>query len=164
MRATYDAVAGSSRPIQTCNVCLVAPHTQYQDSQINTEIHCFSYKHTHTPNTWTEHVYWLCVFMLLWYLWPWTTKPVISSTGIQVHLNKLECCGKVSAIYFSNSTQLKQKEPLPSIEYIYSKLTYFPKGQQFTKNVFFIGLMNYSNLLRQWNGGVLLNVSQNHHN
>ncbi len=29
--------------------------------------------------------------------------------------------------------KLKQKEPLPSIEYIYSKLTYFPEGQQFTK-------------------------------
>ncbi len=41
-----------------------------------------------------------------------------------------------------------QKEPLPSIEYIYSKLTYFPEGQQFTKNYFFIGLMKYSNLLR----------------
>ncbi len=26
---------------------------------------------------------------------------------------------------------------LPSIEYIYSKWTYFPEGQQFTKNVFF---------------------------
>ncbi len=26
---------------------------------------------------------------------------------------------------------------LPSIEYIYSKLTYFPEGQQFTKNVFY---------------------------
>ncbi len=44
--------------------------------------------------------------------------------------------------------QLKQKEPLPSIEYIYSKWTYFPEGQQFTNNVFFIGLMKYSNLLR----------------
>ncbi len=32
---------------------------------------------------------------------------------------------------------LKQKEPLPSIEYIYSKWTYFPEGQQFTKNVFY---------------------------
>ncbi len=43
----------------------------------------------------------------------------------------------------------KQKEPLPSIEYIYSKLTYFLEGQQFTKNVFFIiGLTKYSNLLR----------------
>lgn len=42
MRVTYDAVAGSSRPIQTCNVHLVTPHTQYQESQINTEIHCFS--------------------------------------------------------------------------------------------------------------------------
>ncbi len=31
----------------------------------------------------------------------------------------------------------KQKKPLPSIEYIYSKWTYFPEGQQFTKNVFF---------------------------
>ncbi len=44
--------------------------------------------------------------------------------------------------------RLKQKEPLPSIEYIYSKWTYFPEGQQFTKHVFFIGLMKYSNLLR----------------
>ncbi len=35
---------------------------------------------------------------------------------------------------------LKQKEPLPSIEYIYSKLTYFPEGQQFTKNVFLLVL------------------------
>ncbi len=35
----------------------------------------------------------------------------------------------------------------PTIKYIYSKLTYFPEGQQLTKNVF-IGLMNYSNLLR----------------
>ncbi len=32
---------------------------------------------------------------------------------------------------------LKQKEPLPSFEYMYSKWTYFPEGQQFTKNVFF---------------------------
>ncbi len=31
----------------------------------------------------------------------------------------------------------KQKESLPSIEYIYSKLTYFPEGQQFTKNIFY---------------------------
>ncbi len=51
-----------------------------------------------------------------------------------------------------------QKEPLPSIEYIYSKWTYFPEGQQFAKNVFFIGLMKYSNLLRL-NWWVLLNVS-----
>ncbi len=32
---------------------------------------------------------------------------------------------------------IKAKEPLPSIEYIYSKWTYFPEGQQFTKNVFY---------------------------
>ncbi len=32
---------------------------------------------------------------------------------------------------------IKAKGALPSIEYIYSKLTYFPEGQQFTKNVFF---------------------------
>ncbi len=31
---------------------------------------------------------------------------------------------------------------------VYRKWTYFPEGQQFTKNVFFIGLMKYSNLLR----------------
>ncbi len=34
-------------------------------------------------------------------------------------------------------------------KYIYSELTYFPEGQQFTKKkFFFIGLMKYSNLLR----------------
>ncbi len=43
---------------------------------------------------------------------------------------------------------IKAKESLPSIEYIYSKWTYFPEGQQFTKMFFFIGLMKYSNLLR----------------
>ncbi len=32
---------------------------------------------------------------------------------------------------------IKEKEPLTSIEYIYSKWTYFPEGQQFTKNVFY---------------------------
>ncbi len=32
---------------------------------------------------------------------------------------------------------MKAKGARPSIEYIYSKLTYFPEGQQFTKNVFF---------------------------
>ncbi len=32
------------------------------------------------------------------------------------------------------------------------------------KKIHFIGLMKYSNLLRWWIGGVLLNVSQNHHN
>ncbi len=32
---------------------------------------------------------------------------------------------------------IKAKGALPSIEYIYSKWTYFPEGQQFTKNIFF---------------------------
>ncbi len=31
---------------------------------------------------------------------------------------------------------IKAKGAQPSIEYIYSKLTYFPEGQQFTKNVY----------------------------
>ncbi len=35
---------------------------------------------------------------------------------------------------------IKAKEPLPSIEYIYSKLTYFPEGQQFTKIIFLLVL------------------------
>ncbi len=35
---------------------------------------------------------------------------------------------------------IKAKGALPSIEYIYSKLTYFPEGQQFTKNVFLLVL------------------------
>ncbi len=42
----------------------------------------------------------------------------------------------------------KQKEPLPSIEYIYSKLTYFPEGPTIHKKIKCIGLMKYSNLLR----------------
>ncbi len=33
-----------------------------------------------------------------------------------------------------------QNEPLPSIEYIYSIWTYFPEGQQFTKNLFLLVL------------------------
>ncbi len=37
---------------------------------------------------------------------------------------------------------------VPSIEYMCSKLTYFPEGQQFTKNVFFIALMKHSIFLR----------------
>ncbi len=55
----------------------------------------------------------------------------------------------------------KQKEPLPSIEYIYSKWTYFPEGQQFTKNVFLLVLWS---ILICWDSGFLLNVSLNHHN
>ncbi len=40
----------------------------------------------------------------------------------------------------------KQKEPLPSIEYIYSKLTYFLEGQQFT-TIFFLLLVLRSILI-----------------
>ncbi len=57
-----------------------------------------------------------------------------------------------------------QKEPLPSIEYIYNKWTYFPEGQQFTKNVFLLVLWS---ILICWDSelvGFLLNVSLNHHN
>ncbi len=52
------------------------------------------------------------------------------------------------------------KAKIPSIEYIYSKGTYFPEDQQFTIFVIFFGLRKYSNLLRwtQWIGGLLLNV------
>ncbi len=57
---------------------------------------------------------------------------------------------------------LKQKEPLPSIEYIYSKWTLSRRPTIHKKNCIFIGLMKYSNLLRI--GGFLLNVSQYHHN
>ncbi len=35
---------------------------------------------------------------------------------------------------------IKAKGPLTNIEHIYSKLTYFPEGQQFTKNVFLLVL------------------------
>ncbi len=50
----------------------------------------------------------------------------------------------------ANSPDLNPIEPLPSIEYIYSKLTYFPEGQQFTILFIFLFfcLMKYSNLLR----------------
>ncbi len=36
--------------------------------------------------------------------------------------------------------ELRQKEPPPSIEYIYSKWTDFPEGQQFTKKIIFLVL------------------------
>ncbi len=42
---------------------------------------------------------------------------------------------------------IKAKGASTKYEYIYSKLTYFPEGQQFTKSVF-IGLMKYSNWCR----------------
>ncbi len=58
----------------------------------------------------------------------------------------------------------KQKESLPSIEYIYSKLTYFPEGQQFTKNILFLLVLWSILICSEWIGGFLLNVSQNHHN
>ncbi len=58
---------------------------------------------------------------------------------------------------------IKAKEPLPSIEYIYSKLTYFPEGQQFTKNVFLLVLWSIL-IVEIVNWWVLLNVSLNHHN
>ncbi len=46
---------------------------------------------------------------------------------------------------------------------IYSKWTYFPEGQQFTKNVFSIGLISIL-IVEIVNWWVLLNVSLNHHN
>ncbi len=52
--------------------------------------------------------------------------------------------------------------PLPSIEYIYRKLTYFPEGQQFTKNVFYWSYEVFQSVEIQLL--FLLNVSQNHHN
>ncbi len=52
--------------------------------------------------------------------------------------------------------------PLPSIEYIYSKLTYFPERQQFTKNVFYWSYEVFQSVEIQLL--FLLNVSQNHHN
>ncbi len=48
-----------------------------------------------------------------------------------------QCHNLITSMSRRIEAVIKAKEPLPSIEYIYSKLTYFPEGQQFTKNVFF---------------------------
>ncbi len=47
---------------------------------------------------------------------------------------------------------IKAKGALPSIEYIYSKWTYFPEGQQFTKNVFVLVLWS---ILISWDSELL---------
>ncbi len=73
-------------------------------------------------------------------------KPLSKKPGLPYHLSS--ATNWSPPCHAELRQQLKQKEPLPSIEYIYSKWTYFPEGQQFTKNVFFIGLIKYSNLLR----------------
>ncbi len=52
-------------------------------------------------------------------------------------------------IYFhSHLCSYLPRVPILVEDTVYSKLTYFPEGQQLTKNVFFIGLMKHSNLLR----------------
>ncbi len=50
-----------------------------------------------------------------------------------------------------------QREPQPSIEYIYSKLIYFPEGQQFTKKIVLLVLWLIL-ICWEWIGGFLLNV------
>ncbi len=67
-----------------------------------------------------------------------TWRPLSKKPGLPYHLSSATnwsppCHAELRQL-------LKQKEPLPSIEYIYSKLTYFPEGQQFTKNVFLLVL------------------------
>ncbi len=64
-----------------------------------------------------------------------TWRPLSKKPGLPYHLSSATnwsppCHAELRQL-------LKQKEPLPSIEYIYSKWTYFPEGQQFTKNVFY---------------------------
>ncbi len=72
-------------------------------------------------------------------------RPLSKKPGLPYHLSSATNWSPPCHAELRQS--LKQKEPLPSIEYIYSKLTYFPEGQQFTKKNC-IGLMKYSNLLR----------------
>ncbi len=49
-----------------------------------------------------------------------------------------QCHKLISSMPRRIEAVIKAKEPLPSIEYIYSTWTYCPEGQHFTKNVFFI--------------------------
>ncbi len=62
-------------------------------------------------------------------------KATVNETWASLHLRSNTnwsppCPRRIEAV-------LKQKEPLPSIEYIYSKWTYFPEGQHFTKLFFY---------------------------
>ncbi len=59
--------------------------------------------------------------------------------------------------------KLITSEPLPSIVYIYSKLTYFPDDNNSQKNIFLLVLWSIL-ICWEWICGFLLNVSQNHHN
>ncbi len=74
-----------------------------------------------------------------------------------------QCHKLITSMPRRTEAVIKAKEPLPSIEYIYSKWTYFPEGQQFTKNVLLLVLWSIL-ICWEWIGGFLLNVSQNHHN
>ncbi len=51
-----------------------------------------------------------------------------------------QCHKMITSMPRRTEAVIKAKGALPSIEYIYSKLTYFPEGQQFTKNVFLLVL------------------------
>ncbi len=52
--------------------------------------------------------------------------PLSKKPGLPYHLSSATNWSPPSHVELRQ--QLKQKEPLPSIEYIYSKLTYFPEG------------------------------------
>ncbi len=63
-----------------------------------------------------------------------TVKETWASTPPQ------QCHKLISSMPRRIEAVIKANEPLPSIEYIYSKRTYFPEGQRFTKNVFLLVL------------------------
>ncbi len=72
-------------------------------------------------------------------------RPLLKKAGLPYHLSS--ATNWSPPCHTELRQQLKQNEPLPSIEYIYSKLTYFPEAYNSLK-MFCIGLMKYSNLLR----------------
>ncbi len=49
-----------------------------------------------------------------------------------------QCHKLITSMPRRTEAVIKAKGAPTNIEYIYSKLTYFPEGQQFAKNVFFL--------------------------
>ncbi len=106
---------------------------------IYTHTHIYIYTHTHI------------------YIYIYTHTHTHTHIHIYIYINWSPPC------HAELRQQLKQKEPLPSIEYTYSNWTYFPEGQQFTKKFFLVLWIILICLYSEF-GGFLLNVSQNHHN
>ncbi len=87
--------------------------------------------------------------------WPW--RPLSKKPGLPYHLSS--ATKLITSMPRRIEAVIKAKGAPTKYWVHIRKLTYFPEGQQFTKKIFFIGLMKYSNLFEIVNGGFFVNVS-----